>query len=126
MKSVLTPLAKNVLLQFQLSAEMSAADAAIQKYIYGSGTTALIILNEEMNDIMKIVKSFKESGLFIKGVNETIKNKTKELKEGFLSKLLGTLAASILGSALTGRWVIRAGKDIIRAGEGTVRAGEHF
>ena len=57
---------------------MSAADAAIQNKIYGSGTTALIISNEEMKDIMKIVKSLEESGLLIKGTSEKIKNETKE------------------------------------------------
>ena len=70
-----------------------------------------------MEDIMKIVKSLEESGLLIKGINETIKNEAKEQKGGFLPMLLGTLAASMLGSALTGRGVIRAGKDAIRAGE---------
>ena len=57
MKSVPTPLAKSVLLPLGLSAGMSATYAAIQKKIYRSGTTALIISNEEMEDIMKIVKS---------------------------------------------------------------------
>ena len=60
MKSVLKPLAKSALLPLGLSAGMSAADAAIQKNIYGSGTATLIISNEEMEDIMKIVKSLEE------------------------------------------------------------------
>ena len=121
MKSVLTPLAKIVLLTLRLSAGMSTADAAIQKEIYGSSTTTLITSNEEMEDIMKIVKSLEESGLLIKGVSETIKNEAKEQKGGFLPMLLlaGTLAASILGNAL-------AGRRVIRAGEGTIRAGENF
>ena len=119
MKSVLTPLAKIVLLTLRLSAGMSTADAAIQKEIYGSSTTALITSNEEMEDIMKIVKSLEESGLLIKGVSETIKNEAKEQKGGFLPMLLGTLAASILANAL-------AGRRVIRAGEGTIRAGENF
>ena len=63
MKSVLTPLAKSVLLPLGLSAGMSVADAAIQKNIYGSGTTALIISNKKMEDIMRIVKWLEESGL---------------------------------------------------------------
>ena len=46
--------------------------------MFGSGNTALIISSEEMNDIMKIVKSLEESGLLIKGVSETIKNETKQ------------------------------------------------
>ena len=77
MKSVLTPRAKSVLLPLALSAGMSAADAAIQRKMYGSGTTALLISNEEMEDIMKIVKFLEESGLLIKGITETIKNETK-------------------------------------------------
>ena len=119
MKSVLTPLAKNVLLPFGLSAGMSAADATIQKKISGSETTALILSNEETQYIMKTVKSLEESGLLIKGISQTIKNEAKEQKLGFLPMLLGTFAASMLGSALTGR-------GVIRVGEGTIRAGENF
>ena len=71
-----------------------------------------------MKDITKIVKSLEESGISeLKGISETIKNEAKEQKGGFISVLLGTLAASMLGSALTGRLVIRAGEDIIRAGK---------
>ena len=66
---------------------------------------------------MKEVKSLEESGLLIKGISETIKNEAKEQKEGFLPMLFGTLAGSILGSALRGRGVIRAGKGVIRAGQ---------
>ena len=70
-----------------------------------------------MEGIMKIVKSLEESGLLIKGISEIIKNDAKEQKGGFLPMLLGTLAASILGTALTGRGVIRAGEDTIKAGQ---------
>ena len=98
---------------------MLAAVVAVQKKIYGSGTTALIISNEEMEDIMKIVKSLKESGLLIKRISKTTKIESREQKGGFLPILLGTLAASMFGSALTGR-------RVIRAGEGTIRAGEIF
>ena len=85
MKIVLTPLAKSVLLLFGLSAAMSATDAAIQKKIYRSGcpldlasrTTVLIISNEEMEDVMKIVKSLEESVLLIKVISETTKNEGK-------------------------------------------------
>ena len=115
--SVLIPLAKSVLLPLGLSAGMSAADAAIQKKIYGSGKTMLIISNEGMEDIMKIGKSLEESGLFIKGVSETIENEVKEQKEGLLPMLFRTLAPSILGSGLTGRGVITAGGRTIRADE---------
>ena len=96
---------------------MSAADAAIQNKIYGSGTTALIISNEEMEDIMKIVKSLEESGLLIKGTSEKIKNETKEWKGGFFPLSLGTLAASILGNALAEKRIIRAGIGVMRAGQ---------
>ena len=110
MKSVLTPLAKSVLLPFGLKAAMSATDAAILKNIYGSFATVLIISNEETKDIMKIVKSFEDSELIIEGISETIKNKSKEQKGGFLRMLLATLACSLLRSGLTGREVTRAGE----------------
>ena len=58
MKNVLTSLAKDVLLPFGLSTGISAADAAIKKKIYGSRITTLIISNEEMKDIMNIIKLF--------------------------------------------------------------------
>ena len=77
MKKVLNPLTKNVLLPFALSAGMSAADATI----YGSRTTALIISNKEIEDIMKKLKSIEKSVLLIIGINETSKNKVKEQKE---------------------------------------------
>ena len=83
MKSVITPLAKNVLLPFGLSAGMPAAYAAIQNKIYGSGSTVLIITNKEMKDIMKIIKLLEESGLLIKEISEAIKNEAKEQKRGF-------------------------------------------
>ena len=117
MKSVLSPLAKSVMLPLGLSTGMSAADATIQKKIYGSGVTALIISNKEMEDIMRIVISLDKSGLLIKEVSEIIKNEAKEQKGGFLGILLGALAANMLGSALIGRGVIRAGKGTIRAAE---------
>ena len=96
------------MLPLGLSAEMSAADAAIRKKIYEPGSTPSIISNEEKQDIMKIVKSFEESGLLTKGISETAKNEAKEQKVEFFSVLLWTLAASMLGTVLTGREVIRA------------------
>ena len=92
--------------------------------MFGSGVTTLIISNEEINAIMKIVKSLEESGLLIKGVSETIKNKAKEQKGGFLGTLLGTLGASLLGNLLTGTGTVRAGEGTFRAGKGTITAGE--
>ena len=75
-KSVLTPSAKIVLIVLGLSTGMSAADAAIQKKFYGSGT-ALIISNVKMKHIIKIVKSLKESGKLVKVISKTIKNEEK-------------------------------------------------
>ena len=116
MKNVLTPLGKSILILLGLTAA-AITGATIQKKIYGSGTIALIISNEKMTDITKIVKLLEESRLLIKGVSETIKNEAKEQKNRFLPILLGTLAASILGNALTGKGVIRADEGIITAGQ---------
>ena len=81
-----------------------------------------------MNDIMKIIEALENSGILLKGVSKTIENESKEQRGGFLSMLLGTLGASLLGNLLTG------GKGIMRAdegsvtrrakGDGIVRAGE--
>ena len=124
---MIKPLAKSVLISLGLT-RGSAADAGIHKKILGSvhnNTTALIISNNEMEDIIKIVKSLEDSGLLLKGVTETVQNEVKEQKGGFLSMLLGTLGASLLGNLLTGKGIYRAGKGkgINRAGEGIVRAG---
>ena len=120
------PLAKSVLIPLGLTAAAPAADAGIHTKILGSGNmTTLIISNGELEDIIKIVKSLEYSGLLLKGVTETIRNKVKEQKRGFLSILLGTLCASLLGNLLTGRGVNRAGKgkEINRADQGVLRAG---
>ena len=113
---VALPLAKNILAPLGLTAAMSAIDGSIQKKIHGLGVK-LIIEQEDMNDIMKIIKALENSGILLKGVSKAIKNETKEQKGGFLSMLLGTLGASLLGNLLTG------GKGIMRAGDGIVRAG---
>ena len=100
-----------------MTAASSAADAGIHKKILGSGHNAtLIISNDEMKDILKVVKSLDVSGLLLERVIETIKNEAKEQKGGFLSMLLGTLGASLLGNML-------AGKGVIRTQEGTARVG---
>ena len=77
--NVLKPLAKSFLIPLGLTT-VSTTVAAIHKKMFGSDVTALIILNKEMNDIMKIFKSFEESGLLLKGVSETIKNEAREQK----------------------------------------------
>ena len=93
---VAIPLAKHFLAPLGITAAASTIDAGIQKKIHGSGTTTLVISNEEMNDIMKIVQALEDSNISLKGVTETIKNETKEQKERFLGMLLGTLGASLL------------------------------
>ena len=82
---VLKPLAKSVLIPLGLTVAASPTDSAIHKKMFRLGMTTLIISNEEMDDIMKIIKSLEESALLIKEVSETIKNKakTKNKKEGF-------------------------------------------
>ena len=92
----------------------------LKEKMLGSGTTTLIIPNDEMDDFLKIVKSLENSGVLLKGVNETIQNEAKEQREGFLGVLLGTLGASLLGDVLSKGL---SGKGVIRAGEGTIRAG---
>ena len=62
-----------------------------------------------MNDIMKIVQALEDSNILLKGVTKRIKNEAKEQKEGFLSMLLGTLGASLLGNLLLGKGIVRAG-----------------
>ena len=132
MKSVITPLAKSVLIPLELTAAAAVADAGIHKKILRSGNnTTLIISNKDMDDLIKIVKSLEDSGLLLKGITESVQNEIKEQKGGFLSMLLGTLGASLLGNLLTGKGAFPArkrvnkkDKGIHRAGEGIVRAGE--
>ena len=114
---VAMPLAKNVLAPSGLTTAMSAIDGNIQKKMRGEGVK-LDIEQEDMNDIMKIIEALENSGILLKGVTKTIENETKEQRGGFLSMLLGTLGASLLGNLLTG------GRGIVRAGEGVIRAGE--
>ena len=107
----------------------------------------MIISNDEVEDIIKIIKSLEDSGLLLEGVEtvqneakeqkhtETVQNEVKEQKEGLFSMLLVTLGANLLGNPLTGKGAIamsqgreniyRAGKGewINRAGEGIIRTG---
>ena len=78
---VALPLAKNVLAPLGLAASMSAIDGSIEKKIHGSGVK-LIIEQEDMKDIMKIIKALENSGILLKGVSKTIKNETKEQRGG--------------------------------------------
>ena len=119
---VAVPLAINILATLGITAAASAIDAGIQKKIHGSGTTTLIISNEEMNDIMKIVQALEDSNILLKGVTKTIKNETKEQKGGFLSMLLGTLGASLLENLLAGKGIVRAGSRN-KKGKGNLSPG---
>ena len=81
MKSVIKPLAKSVLIPLELTAAVSLADAGIYKKILGSGhNTILIISNDEMKDILKMVKSLEDSEILLEGVTEAIKDEAKEQK----------------------------------------------
>ena len=110
-------MAKTVLISLGLTAAASAADTGIHKKILGSGrplsnalrTTTLIISDEEMNDIMKVVQSFEDSNILLERVTKTIKHERKEQKGGFLSMLLDTLRASLLRNLLAGKGIVRAG-----------------
>ena len=123
--NLLKPLAKSILTPLGLTAAAAATDVAIYKKMFGSGTcplnlakqTTLIILNEEVHNIMKIVTSLEESSLLIKSISEAIKNEAKEQKGGFLAMLLGTLGVSLLGNLLTGKGTIRAGGGKISASQ---------
>ena len=118
LKSVIKPLGL-----LGLTAASSEIDAEVQKKVYGSGTTTLVISNEEMDDIMKIVQALEDSNILLEGVTKTIKNETKEQKGGFLSMLLGTLGASFLGDLLTKNL---SGKETVRTREGSLRMGERI
>ena len=110
-KNVIKPLGISVLIPLRFTAAASAADAGIHKKILGCGhpldsalhTTILIISNDEMDDIMKIVKSLEDSGLLLKGVSGTIQKGAKEQKRRFFSLLFGTLGASLLRNMLAGK-----------------------
>ena len=111
---VAVPLAKNILVPLGITAAALATDAGIKNKIHGSGATTLI----------KIVQAVEDSNILLKGVTKTITNETKEEKGGFLSMLLGTLWASLLGNLVSGKGIVIAGsankkgKKLVRAGYG--------
>ena len=103
----------------------------MQEYIrkiLGLGNTTLIISNDEIEDIIEIIRYLEGSGLLLEGVTETVQIEVNEQKGGFLSMLLGTLGARLLGNLLIGRGAIAEsqGRGINRAGKGRGinRAGE--
>ena len=92
------PLAQNILALLRITAAAWAIDARIRKKIHGSGTTTLIISNEEMNDIMKIFQALEDSNILLKGITKAVKNETREQRGGFLGTLVGTLGSILLGN----------------------------
>ena len=108
---VAAPLEKNILAPLGTTIAASAIDAA-----------TLIISNEEINEIMNIAQTLEDSNILLKGVTKIVKNETKEQKGGFLSMLLGTLGASLLGDMLTEKGIVRAGYGN-KKGEGMLRTG---
>ena len=116
---VAIPLAKNAPLG--ITADASITNPGIQKNICGSGTTTLIISNEEMYDIMKIVQALEDSDILLKGVTKATKTETKKQKGAFLRMLLGTLGPNLLGNLLAGKGILRAGSGS-KKGKGIVRA----
>ena len=114
---------KNILASLGLSAAMSATDAAIQKKMYGSGMTTLVISNDDLDDLIKIITALEEYDILLKGTTQTIENETKKQEGEFLSVLLGTLGASLLGNLLTGKGLYRNGNGMYRSGNGMDRTG---
>ena len=119
LKSVVKPLA-----MLGLSAAALATDAAISKKNFRIRWSYNIkYSNNDMQDLLKIVNSLEDSGILVIGITETVKNEVKEQKDGFLSMLLGTLGASLLGDLLvkklSRRGFVRAGEGIIRPGYGS-------
>ena len=100
-KNIIKLLAKSYLAPLGLTAAASAADSGMYKKNLRCWNSSIMISNDEMEDIMKIVKYLKDSGLLLNGVSEIIQNGTKEQKGGFLGMLLGTLGAILLGKMLT-------------------------
>ena len=126
------PLAKDILTPLGLTAAMSAIDGSMQKTMRGEGSgeakrsITLTISNNDMNDIMQIIQALEDSGILVKCVTRSVAAQTKEQKGGYLSMLLDTLGASLLGNLLSGRGVGTSkaseqktqAKGMLRAGEG--------
>ena len=126
-KKVIKALAKSVLITLGLTAASPAADAEVYKNIVGSGErplestlhiATLITSNDEMEDIIKMVKFLEDSSLLWKGISQTVQNEATEQKGGFLSMLLGTLDTSLLGNIIEGKGINRAAEGVIRTGYG--------
>ena len=120
LKDLIQPSTKSGLSSLGLTE--AAVDARIHRKQRITTTTALIIPNDEMEDVIKIAKFLKYSGLLVKAVSETIQNKAKEQKEGFLSMLLGALVLSFIGKMLGVKRINRTWNETIRAGDRSKRS----
>ena len=120
LKDLIQPSTKSGLCSLGLTE--AAVDARIHRKQRITTTTALIIPNDEMEDVIKIAKFLKYSGLLVKAVSETIQNKAKEQKEGFLSMLLGALVLSFIGKMLGVKRINRTWNETIRAGDQSKRS----
>ena len=120
LKDLIQPSTKSGLSSLGLTE--AAVDARIHRKQRITTTTALIIPNDEMEDVIKIAKFLKYSGLLVKAVSETIQNKAKEQKEGFLSMLLGALVLSFIGKMLGVKRINRTWNETIRAGDQSKRS----
>ena len=109
-KKVIKSLVKSVLIPLGVT----AAAAGIHNKLLRSGRTTLIISNDQMKDFIKKVKSLEDACLLLEGVSQAIQNEAKEKRGGFLSMLLGTLGADLLGNILAGKGINRAGEGIVR------------
>ena len=123
LKRVIQPLGKSVLIPLGLTAAASVVDAGKHKRILGFvHNTTFVDGNNEMKDLSKIVKCLEDSRILLRGVSETVESDVKEQRGGFLTMLMGTLAANLLSSMLTGKGIIRAGEGTIRTGYGSKRS----
>ena len=97
-RNVFKPMTKSALTPLELLAEYQQQTlmTGIHKNDFDSGLTTLVILNKEIKDIIKIIKSFEESRLQIKDASKTIQNEAKEQEGGCRGMLLGTLSVSLI------------------------------
>ena len=119
---VAIPLAKNILTPLGITAAALPIDAGIQKKMHGSGIATLIISNEEMNDVLKIIQVLEDSNVLLKGVTKTIKNKTRTKRRIFMNVIKNFTSQFIRKHVIRNDYDNRAGyghgRGIVRAGYG--------
>ena len=113
------PLVTKTLSTLGISAAISGIDGLIQKKIHG---VTLVVTDEEMADVMKIIQALEDSNILLKGVTKTFENEAKSQHGGALGMILGTLAVLLLGNLLTGKGVNRTGYGN-KQGKGVYRTG---